>query len=116
MSSRPASEAGDPVSLVVVASIKTLDDLRGPLRSEILRLASRHGGRSIAVFGSIARGDATAHSDVDFLVEFEPGRSLFDLMHLQDDLEELLGRRVDVVSAGGLKPRDERIRREAVAI
>src|SRR6266545_3132665 len=116
MSSRPASEAGDPVSLVVVASIKTLDELRGPLRSEILRVASRHGVRSISVFGSIARGDATADSDVDFLVEFELGRSLFDLLHLTDDLEDLLGRRVDVVSVGGLKPRDDRIRREAVEL
>ena len=99
-----------------MASTATLDELRGPLRSEILRVASRHGVRSISVFGSIARGDATADSDVDFLVEFELGRSLFDLLHLTDDLEDLLGRRVDVVSVGGLKPRDDRIRREAVEL
>lgn len=99
-----------------MASVATLDELRGPFRSEILRVASTHGVRSISVFGSVARGDAKVDSDVDFLVEFEPGRSLFDLLHLQDDLEDLLGRAVDVVSVGGLKPRDERIRREAVEL
>lgn len=51
-----------------------------------------------------------------FLVQFEPGSSLFDLLHLQDDLEELLGCPVDVVSVGGLKPRDDLIRAEAIAL
>jgi len=76
----------------------------------------RHRGRSVAVFGSVARGDETAASDIDFLVEFEPGSSLFDLLHLGEDLEQLLGVPVDVVSAGGLKDRDEHIRREAVPL
>ncbi len=53
---------------------------------------------------------------MDFPVEFEPGSSLFDLLRVQDELEVLLGCGVDVVSAGGLKPREERIRREAVAL
>ena len=75
-----------------------------------------HRGRSVAVFGSVARGEAGPDSDVDFLVEFEAGSSLFDLLHLSDALEELLGRPVDVVSVGGLKDRDERIRREAVPL
>jgi uncharacterized protein len=85
-------------------------------RAEITELARRHRGRSIAVFGSVARGEDDAGSDIDFLVEFEPGSSLFDLLHLQDDLSELLGVPVDVVSAGGLKPRDHHIRLEAIPL
>jgi predicted nucleotidyltransferase len=95
----------------------------GPLRrlvnenaAEVRAIAGRHRARSIALFGSVARGEEDPASDLDFLVEFEPGSSLFDLLHLQDDLEALFGRRVDVVSAGGLKDRDERIRREAVPV
>lgn len=66
------------------------------------------------MFGSVARGEETPSSDLDFLVEFEPGSSLFDLAHLQDDLEALLGVRVDVVSRGGLKERDGHSLAEAV--
>lgn len=68
------------------------------------------------MFGSVARGDDKPESDIDFLVEFEPGSSLFDLMDLQEALEQLLGVSVDVVSVGGLKDRDDHIRREAVPI
>jgi predicted nucleotidyltransferase len=64
----------------------------------------------------VARGEDGNDSDVDLLVDFEPGSSLFDLLHLQDELEQLLRCRVDVVSRGGLKPRDEHIRREAVPL
>lgn len=85
-------------------------------REAIHVIAGRNRARSISVFGSVARGDDSLHSDIDFLVEFEPGASLLDLMRIQDDLEELLGCRVDVVSAGGLKDRDEHIRREAVLV
>ena len=77
---------------------------------------SRHRGITIAIFGSVARGDAAEDSDVDFLVEFEPGSSLLDLLRLQDELSETLGRPVDVVSLGGLKPRDDHIRAEAVPL
>lgn len=82
-------------------------------RREIKALVARHKGRAVALFGSVARGDETQGSDVDFLVEFEPGSSLFDLADLEDELASLLGRQVDVVSAGGLKPRDHGIRRDA---
>lgn len=85
-------------------------------REAIKAAVSRHRGRRVAVFGSVARGDATEESDVDFLVEFEPGSSLLDLLRLQDELSETLGRRVDVVSVGGLKPRDDHIRAEAVPL
>lgn len=68
------------------------------------------------MFGSVARGDATEHSDIDFLVEFEPESSLLDLLRLQDELTDMLGRPVDIVSVGGLKPRDDHIRAEAVPL
>lgn len=85
-------------------------------RAEIRAVVRRHRGRSVAVFGSVARGEESATSDIDFLVEFEAGSSLFDLLHLSEELEVLLGVPVDVVSAGGLKDRDDHIRREAVPL
>jgi predicted nucleotidyltransferase len=95
----------------------------GPLRSlveahrdQIGQIVRRHHGRSVAIFGSVARGEERDTSDIDFLVEFEPGSSLFDLMRAQDEISELLGVPVDVVSAGGLKDRDDHIRHEAVPI
>jgi hypothetical protein len=75
--------------------------LREP-RGAILEIAARHGARKVRLFGSAARGDAGEASDVDLLVEFEPGRSLLDHAALVRDLEDLLGRKVDVVSEGGL--------------
>lgn len=71
-------------------------------RDEILRIAASHGASNVRVFGSMARGEANPDSDVDFLVDLEPGRSLFDLGVLQADLEDLLGRRVDVTTEPGL--------------
>lgn len=86
-------------------------------RNAILEIASRYGARNIRVFGSVARGEADALSDVDFLVELESGRSLLDLGGLQFELEALLGCRVDVVTERGLKPRiRERVLREAVPV
>src|SRR6266542_2236895 len=82
----------------------SLQDLRRR-RVEILAAAARHGIRNVRVFGSVARGDADDRSDVDFLVELERGRSLLDLAGLLVDLEDLLGRRVDVVTVPGLKAR-----------
>lgn len=71
-------------------------------RAEILALAAKHGARSLRVFGSAARGDMSQESDIDFLVEMEEGRSLLDHVALWQDLEDLLGCEVDVVSEGGL--------------
>jgi hypothetical protein len=85
-------------------------------REEIREVVRRHRGRSVSLFGSVARGDDTAASDIDFLVEFLPGSSLFDLLHISEELEALLGVSVDVVSVGGLKARDDHIRREAVPL
>ena len=85
-------------------------------RDEITEVVRRHKGRTVAVFGSVARGDDGPSSDIDFLVEFEADSSLFDLLHIIEELEGLLGVKVDVVSSGGLKDRDEHIRREAVLL
>lgn len=94
----------------------TLRALVEAKRDDIHAIVLRHRGRSVAVFGSVARGDESSTSDIDFLVEFEPGSSLFDLLHMSDELEALLGVDVDVVSVGGLKNRDDHIRREAVQL
>ncbi|MBN1323355.1 MAG: nucleotidyltransferase family protein [Methanotrichaceae archaeon] len=83
-------------------------------RSEILSLASSHGAKNVRIFGSVARGDFKEGSDLDLLVEMEPGRSLLDLVGLWQDLEDLLGVKVDVITEGGLSPHlHERIHREA---
>jgi hypothetical protein len=73
-------------------------------RDEILTLAARHGARNVRVFGSWARGDATPGSDVDLLVDVEPGRSMLDIVALWQDLAALLGCRVDVLTDGGISP------------
>lgn len=87
------------------------------VRAEILAAATRHGATNVRVFGSVARGDADAASDVDFLVDFEPGRSLLDLASLLVDLEDLLGHPVDVVTEPGLKARiRQRVLGEAVPV
>ena len=87
------------------------------LRAEILAAAARHGATNVRVFGSVARGDADRASDVDFLVDFEPGRSLLDLAGLLVELEDLLGHPVDVVTEPGLKARiRQRVLAEAVTV
>ena len=86
-------------------------------RDEIAKIAAIHGARNIRVFGSVARGEADEKSDIDFLVEMEPGRSLLDLGGLLMDLQEVLGRDVDVVTERGLNPRiRDRVLREAVSL
>jgi predicted nucleotidyltransferase len=86
-------------------------------REEILQVAAKHGARTIRVFGSVARGEADVSSDLDLLVEMEPGRSLLDLVGLLMELRDLLGCRVDVVTEKGLRERiRERVLKEAVAL
>lgn len=72
-------------------------------REEILRTAEKYGAYNVRVFGSVARGEEDAQSDVDLLVDMEPGRSLFDLGGLLTDLQTVLGRDVDVVTEKGLR-------------
>jgi len=94
-----------------------LEALLGQKRQDVLRIAVKYGARRVRVFGSVARGEADAQSDVDFLVDLDPGRSLLDLGGLQFELEALLGCSVDVVTERGLKARiRERVLREAVPV
>jgi uncharacterized protein len=83
-------------------------------RDDIKAVAARHRGRRVRLFGSVARGEEREGSDIDLLVDFVPGSSLFDLMHLHSELEALLRHPVDVVSRGGLRARDRGIVDEAV--
>jgi uncharacterized protein len=91
----------------------TLDELRSK-RAEILQLARAHKATRVRLFGSVVRGQQGENSDVDFLVDFEPGASTLDQVGLLQGLTELLGVPVDVISTGGLGPRHEGIRQEAV--
>jgi hypothetical protein len=86
-------------------------------RESILRLAERYRAGDVRVFGSVARGDNSESSDVDLLIKTHPGCSLFDLGGLIEDLQDLLGSRVDLVTEDGLKPRlRDRVLREAVPL
>ena len=95
----------------------TIEELRNTKRAEILRLAARRGAGNLRIFGSVARGESDDQSDIDFLVDLEPGRSLLDLGGLQRDLEELLTSRIDVVSSRGLRDRvREKVLRDAIPL
>ncbi len=86
-------------------------------RKEILQLAQKHGARNLRLFGSAARGEQRPESDFDILVEMEEGRSLVDHVALKQDLEDLLGREIDVVTERSLHPRlRDRVLREAEAL
>ena len=94
----------------------TIDGLQAE-RRKILALAARHGVGNVRVFGSIVRGDAGPHSDIDLLVTVDPGRTLLDVIAFEQDLEELLGRSVEVLTDGGLSPYlQQRILAEAAAL
>ena len=86
-------------------------------KSEISELAAQYGASHIRIFGSVARHSSDDHSDIDFLVEMEPGRTLFDLGGLSHDLEVLLKRRVDVCTVPLLREQvRERIISEAIPL
>ena len=94
-----------------------LETLRSNRRDAILQLALKRGARNVRVLGSVPRGDNDPASDVDFLVDMEPGRTLFDLSGFLLDVEALLQLRVDVVTERGLRPRiRERVLTEAVPL
>ena len=80
----------------------SIHDLLKNKRSDILQIASKHGARNPRIFGSFARGDDQPDSDFDLLVQLEPGRNLIDHVALMQDLEDLLGRKVDVVEEQAL--------------
>ncbi len=93
----------------------TLERLRSK-RAAIQKLAAAHGARNIRVFGSVARGDAAPASDIDFLVDMEPERNALDLSELAVDLEEELGRPVDVVEIRRLSSAAVALRANAVPL
>jgi len=93
------------------------DEVVMPNRERILQIAEQYGAQKVRVFGSVARGQDDADSDIDFLVDMEPGRSLFDLGGLLMDLEKLLNSKVDIVTERGLKERiRDRVVNEAVLL
>jgi hypothetical protein len=95
----------------------SLEESLNRKREEILGLASKYGAYNVRVFGSVARGESDAHSDIDFLVDMESGRSLLDLGGLLMELQALLGCPVDIVTEKGLRQRiRERVLSEAVPL
>jgi hypothetical protein len=94
-----------------------INELIKKRRKDILRLASKHGARNVRLFGSAARGEADDRSDIDFLVDMQPGRSLLDMGGLLMDLRELLGRDVDIVTERALKKRiRDRVLKEVIPL
>lgn len=98
-------------SRVPDVKVRPRSPLTGPIgtrlwahRQEVRALASKHGPSNIRVFGSVVRGEETDDSDVDLLVDIEPEVGLIDFARAQQDLELLLGAKVDLVPAGDLKP------------
>lgn len=86
-------------------------------RNEILSIAKNYGAENIRIFGSMARGDQRADSDLDIIVRFDPGRSLFDHGGLLMDLQDLLGVKVDVISERGMQPRfREQVMKEVIYV
>ncbi|BBD63514.1 hypothetical protein NIES2109_63890 (plasmid) [Nostoc sp. HK-01] len=94
-----------------------IDEILKAYREEILRIAAKYGAYNVRVFGSVARGEARPDSDVDFLVELEPQRTLLDQIALMQSLEELLGRKVDVTETETLHELiKDKVLREAVVL
>jgi predicted nucleotidyltransferase len=94
-----------------------ITDIISDKRDEILRLAEHYGASNVRTFGSVARGEAGPDSDVDFLVDFNPDYRLWDHIGLKQDLEDLLGRKVDVAIAKNLREEfHPHIMRDAIAL
>ena len=86
-------------------------------RTEILALAAKHGASNVRLFGSVIRDEDRDGSDVDFLVDMQENRSLFDLIGLQQDLEKAIGRKVDLLTPSGInRYLKDRILAEAVPL
>jgi predicted nucleotidyltransferase len=79
-----------------------LYDVLQEKRDVILRIANEHGIQSVQIFGSVARLEDDSDSDIDLLVEFEKGRSLFDLIRFKQEVEDLLNTKVDVVTVDAI--------------
>ena len=86
-------------------------------RNTIYELAQKHGAQSVSVFGSLARGDDNSNSDIDLLIELDPKRSLLDVISMKYAIEDLTGRKVDIVTRKGISPYlVEQILEEAVPL
>lgn len=96
---------------------QTLRELVESKRRKILEIANKHGAYHVRLFGSVARGEASAKSDIDLLVDLKHGRSLLDHAALLLDLENLLGRKVDVITERGLRRKIWRqVKKEAILL
>ena len=96
--------------------MKTLELLRNK-KAEILAAAKRYGASNVRIFGSTARGDDTETSDIDLLVSMDQGRSLYDLIGLQQEIEQMFGRKTDVLTDKSIhRYLQERILQEATAL
>lgn len=119
-----AAETGREVHEVVEEALRHYLDKSTPPslanlrrhRDQFLHIAASHGTHNLRVFGSVARGEATPDSDADFLVDLDPDRTLIDLSGLILDLQDALGRRVDVVEVKKASRTADRITREAVPL
>ena len=86
-------------------------------RREILRITANHGAENVRVFGSAARGDAGPNSDLDILIKLAPGRTLLDIIAIKQDLQDLLGCDVDVVTEASISPHiKEQVLKEAASL
>jgi len=95
----------------------TISKVLSNKREEILRITAAHGAKDLRVFGSVSRGDATDKSDLDLLINLEPGRTLLDIIAIKQDLEDLLGCAVDVVTENAVSPYiREQILKEAISL
>jgi predicted nucleotidyltransferase len=84
---------------------------------EVLQIAASYGARNVRIFGSLARGEAGPDSDIDILVNLDSGRSLLDIIALKQDLEDLLGCEVDVVTEEAISPYiREQVLKETVSL
>lgn len=106
----------DMLARLIAATRQRPSELVDQHRTAIRQIGAAHKASELRLFGSVAQGTDTIDSDLDVLVTFEPGASLFDVAALGEDLEGLLGVRVDIVSTGGLKERDQHIRATAVPV
>ena len=96
-----------------MGNMELLDDQRAAIR----RIAEKYGVYDIRIFGSYARGAAVAASDLDLLVKIQKGRSYLDLIGFWQDVQDLLGQKVDVISEGGISPYlEDRILSEAIPL
>jgi uncharacterized protein len=93
-----------------------LQELVQARRDQVKAVAARHHGIRVRLFGSVARGEDRPDSDIDLLVDFTEDSSLFDVMRMTRELQDVLGHPVDVVSAGGLKDRDQDIIEDSVEL